>query len=365
MEQTLGHVTHAENLLGALARETRLHATWIPIPFEVGAAERFIPGYGRNWSVRASYRARRILGRELTRRRHDVLFFHTQVTALFSVGLMRQVPSVVSLDATPANFDSVGAAYGHRPARRNWLDERKFNMNRAVFGAAAALIAWSEWAAASLVQDYGVAPSRILVKAPGASRAYFSIGAQRLAERRAKPAVRLLFVGGDFVRKGGPELLEAFKLARLDGPAELHIVTRDAVAETPGVVVHRGLAPNSPALIALFRDADIFVLPSRGECLSLVLMEATAAGTAVISTGVGALREGAVDGKTAIVVDPGDVRSLRAAIERLVDDEGLRARLGLAGHALAKLKFDAEENNRAVIDLLVSIARPVMQGSVA
>jgi glycosyltransferase involved in cell wall biosynthesis len=238
-------------------------------------------------------------------------------------------------------------------------------MNRAVFGAAAALIAWSEWAAASLVQDYGVAPSRILVKAPGASRAYFSIGAQRLAERRAKPAVRLLFVGGDFVRKGGPELLEAFKLARLDGPAELHIVTRDAVAETPGVVVHRGLAPNSPALIALFRDADIFVLPSRGECLSLVLMEATAAGTAVISTGVGALREGAVDGKTAIVVDPGDVRSLRAAIERLVDDEGLRARLGLAGHALAKLKFDAEENNRAIIDLLVSIARPVMQGSVA
>jgi glycosyltransferase involved in cell wall biosynthesis len=365
MEQTLGHITHAENLQTALARQTTIDATWLPIPFAAGRAERLIPGYGHNWSVRASYRARRKLGRELARRPHDVVFFHTQVTALFSVGLMRRVPSVVSLDATPINFDSVGAAYGHRPPARTWLDERKYKMNREVFEAAAALVAWSEWAAASLVRDYGVARSRILVKAPGASQAYFSIGEQRLGDRRVKPAVQLLFVGGDFVRKGGPELMEAFKLARLGRRAELHIVTRDPVAETPGVVVHRGVRPNSPELRALFKSADVFVLPSRGECLSLALMEATAAGAAVISTDVGALPEGAVDGKTAIVVDPGDVHSLGAAIERLVDDDELRTRLGLAGHALAKAKFDADENNRAILDLLVSVASPAAQRSVA
>jgi glycosyltransferase involved in cell wall biosynthesis len=352
MEQTLGHVTHAQNLRAAAARHPELEVTWIPIPFETTGVARFVPGY-RNWSVRASWRARA----RLARGGFDALFFHTQVTSLFSAGLMRRVPSVVSLDATPLNFDSVAEAYGHRRSRGTWLDAQKHRLNVAALSAAKALVTWSEWAASSLVREYGIPRERILVRAPGASRAYLAIGEERSRVRTDAP-IRILFVGGDFRRKGGPSLLEAVRDARTHNRFELHVVTPDPIATSRDVFVHQGVRPNSAELFALFRSADVFVLPSLGECLSVALMEAAAAGLPLISTNVGALAEAAIDGRSALVVSPGDGRSLRLAIERLVDDDDLRARLGRAAHALAVAKFDADRNNGAILELIASITRP-------
>jgi glycosyltransferase involved in cell wall biosynthesis len=357
MEQTLGHITHAQNLRAAIARQTAVAPTWIEIPFDVTGLQRYIPAYRDNWSVRASLRARRRLSRELAVRRHDALFFHTQVTSLFSPGLMRRIPAVVSLDATPLNYDAVGGAYGHQAATGTWLDARKHALNREVFQTARALVTWSDWARASLIADYGVPVERVTVIAPGAAAPYFSIGRERPTHDAARP-VRLLFVGGDFARKGGPLLLESFSQARTQRACELHIVTQTPVSAPAGIIVHHGVRPNSPELLQLYRDADAFILPSLGECLAVVLMEATAAGLPVITSDVGALREAAISDRTAIVVPPRDGRALRAAIERMVDDEALRWRYGGAGHALARAKFDAERNGQLLIQLVASVAGP-------
>jgi glycosyltransferase involved in cell wall biosynthesis len=365
MEQTLGHVTHYQNLAVALQHQTAVHPTWVLVPFATSGVERVIPAYASNWSVRASYRARRQLGRVLAERSHQALFFHTQVTSLFSVGLMRRIPSVLSLDATPINYDSVAEAYGHRPAVGSWLDQRKHDLNRAAFEAAAALVTWSEWAKASLVTDYGVPEAKVSVLAPGAGRHFFTIGAERVRREPTGRPVRLLFVGGDFDRKGGPLLLEAVRGLNTRQKFELHIVTQQAVPERPGVVVHHGVLPNSPTLHRLFRDADAFVLPSRGECLSVVLMEAGAAGLPIVATDVGALREAARQGENALLVRSGDVGALRGALEALVDDEALRARLGASAHVIARRMFDAETNNQRIVDLLAQVARPVDQRRVA
>jgi len=358
MEQTLGHITHSQNLRAALSRQTAIAPTWIEIPFEVTGLERYIPAYRDNWSIRASLRARRRLSRELGLRRHDALFFHTQVTSLFSPRVMRRIPSVVSLDATPLNYDTVGSAYGHQAASGTWLDARKHRLNREVFETARALVTWSEWARASLVADYGIPRERVTVIAPGAAAPYFSIGQERSAAQDPARPVRLLFVGGDFGRKGGPLLLESFAEARTQRACELHVVTQAPVSAPAGVVVHRGVQPNSAELLRLYREADAFILPSFGECLAVVLMEATAAGLPVIASDVGALTEAAVRDRTAIVVPPRDGRSLRAAIERMVDDDALRSRYGGAGHALARAKFDAERNGQLLIQLIASVARP-------
>lgn len=365
MEQTLGHVTHYQNLAMAVQRQSTVIPTWVLVPFATSGVERVIPAFASNWSVRASYRARRQLGRHLAERRHQALFFHTQVTSLFSVGLMRRIPSVVSLDATPINYDSVAEAYGHRPAAGSWLDERKYDLNRAAFDAATALVTWSEWAKASLLADYGVPAEKVTVLAPGAARAFFTIGAERV--RRAPDArpVRLLFVGGDFERKGGPLLLEAVRGMTTRERFELHVVTGQPIAERPGLVVHRGVLPNSPTLHRLFREADAFVLPSRGECLSVVLMEAGAAGLPIVTTDVGALREAARHGEGALLVRPGDITALRGALEAIVDDEALRARLGSASRTLAVEKFDAEKNDQQIVDLIARIAMSLDQRRVA
>jgi glycosyltransferase involved in cell wall biosynthesis len=360
LEQTLGHVTHARNLRDVLTTQQTVLPTWLPIPFEVGGPTRLVPLLRSNWSVRASWRARRALGAALAAQPHDVVLFHTQVTALFSLGLMRRLPAVVSLDATPLNYDSVGQHYGHRAAGAGLLDRRKYLMNRDVFRAAAGLVSWSEWARHSLIDDYGVDPARIQVIAPGAAAAFFELGRARQQQAlqldKGERPVRLLFVGGDFHRKGGPQLLECLQ-GSLAERCELHLVTQEPIPAQRGVHVHRGLAPNSPELVRLFAEADVFVLPSLAECLAVVLMEATAAGLPVVTTDVGALPEAVQPGESGLLVPAGDERALRQALETLVADAQLRWRMGRAGHALAQHKFAAASNGRRLLGLVLELGR--------
>ena len=356
LEQALGHVTHARNLQTAAQARPTIAPTWLPIPFHVQGATQFVPLLRSNWSVRASWRARQALDQALTRTAYDALVFHTQVTALFSVGHMRRIPTVVSMDATPINYDTLAAAYHHRPAGSGWVDRKKYRMNHDVFHSAAKIVAWSEWARQSLLDDYGVDGSRVRVLAPGAAEAYFAIGAQRhhdLPEHLpGSPAQRtqVLFVGGDFERKGGPSLLAAMR-GPLADLCDLHVVTAGALPPQRNVHVYNGVGPNSPELLRLFRAADVFVLPSRGECLAVVLMEATAAGLPVITTDVGALGEAVRDGETGRVIPPADQGALEAALDALVRDPQLRQRMGRGGLALARAQFRADRNNEALLDL--------------
>ncbi|MCC6173982.1 MAG: glycosyltransferase family 4 protein [Chloroflexi bacterium] len=382
LEQTLGHVTHTRNLRAAAASRPGLTPVWLPIPFDVRGAGRFVPLYRGNWSVRASWRARQALHAARAIAPLDALFFHTQVTSLFSVDLMRRVPTIVSLDATPINYDSVGASYGHQAAGDGLLDRQKFRLNRRALHAARALVTWSAWAKRSLVEDYGVPAERIHVLAPGAAEAFFALGRRRIAaamdaddgpadntateggsaplpgapaEMRGGRPIRLLFVGGDWERKGGPDLLAALD-GLTDLPWRLDVVTRAELPAHPGVVVHRA-GPNSPELLELFARADLFVLPSHGECLAVVLMEATAAGLPVVTTDVGALGEAVLPGESGVLLPPNDVGALREALRGLLSDAGRRSRMGRAGHALAIERFDAYRNGQTLFDLLAEHAR--------
>jgi glycosyltransferase involved in cell wall biosynthesis len=368
MEQTLGHVTHAQNLHAMLAERPELTPAWLPIQFGVEGFAKLLPYYRGNWSVRASWRAKRALDGALANGPLDALVFHTQCTALFSVDRMRRIPTLISLDATPINFDDVtrqGGGYDHKVAGQGFLDRQKYLMNRRAFQAASVLVPWSAWARKSLIGDYGVKPDRIHVLAPGAAPAFFELGepGRRALERPSSTEaddpsrpVRLLFVGGDWARKGGPQLLEA--LAGLPaGTWTLDVVTREAVPPTPGVTVHHGVTSNSPTLLRLFSEADLFVLPSLGECLAVVLMEATAAGLPVITTDVGALAEAVSPGETGLVVPPDDILALRQALATLLTDPARRRGMGRAGHALARMRFDAAANNRRLLDLVADLVR--------
>jgi glycosyltransferase involved in cell wall biosynthesis len=168
--------------------------------------------------------------------------------------------------------------------------------------------------------------------------------------------VRVLFVGGDFARKGGPDLLAA-----LQGlpEAELDVVTGGEVGPVPASVrcrVHRGLGPGDPALLELYRRADLFALPSRGDCLPQVLAEAAASGLPLVATATGAMPEIVHDGTNGFLVPVGSPQDLRAALRRLVGDPELRRSMGQESLELARREHDALANHRLIFELMAEVA---------
>jgi glycosyltransferase involved in cell wall biosynthesis len=344
MEQALGHITYTKNLQAAYAREPAVEPRWFPVQQGRGALFGRVPLLRRNWTLLGSARAY-----AATRRNTDdldALLFHTQTVALLSPLAARRLPVILSLDATPANMDSFGAHYGLHEAPGR-IERLKRALHRGVYARAAALTTWSRWTKDSLCDDYGVDPARVTVIHPGIDLTRFPEQLER--PQRARP--RLLFVGGDFVRKGGPELLEAMRggLAQI---CDLDIVTPAPVPATPGVRVHSDLGPNDPRLLALYSQADVFVLPTHADCLAVAIGEALASGLPVVTTGVGGQPEAVRDGISGMIVPPGEVEPLARALRRLVEDYDLRHVFGWSARCTAVERFDAAANARRLLDVV-------------
>jgi glycosyltransferase involved in cell wall biosynthesis/predicted metal-dependent phosphoesterase TrpH len=83
-------------------------------------------------------------------------------------------------------------------------------------------------------------------------------------------------------------------------------------------------------LATIYASCDLFVFPGRAETFGQVLLEAAASGLpSVVTAGTG-VDENVADDETALVVPPGDANGFVAALERLLDDDVLRQKMGLA-----------------------------------
>jgi glycosyltransferase involved in cell wall biosynthesis len=137
----------------------------------------------------------------------------------------------------------------------------------------------------------------------------------------------VLYVGRLSEEKGILEFLEATAgIPRVivgDGPL------RNAVPDAVGFVPPGELGP-------YYVRAAVVVCPSRREGYGVVAREAMAYGRPVVATAVGGLVDAVEDGVTGLLVPPRDPLALRAAIERLLADAGLRARLGAAARDRAR-----------------------------
>jgi glycosyltransferase involved in cell wall biosynthesis len=218
---------------------------------------------------------------------------------------------------------------------------------RQVFARAAGVVAWSQWAADSLSVDYGVEPEKTFVAHPGAPTAFF--GVCRPAESSSRRP-RILFVGGDFERKGGEQLLDAFQT--VSKHADLVVVSDADIVVPDGVIQEKGVLPASERLIEAYASSDIFCLPTLADCTPVVLGEAMAAGLAVIATRVGSNAETITDGETGLLVDPGDTSQLAEALARLVHDDFQRRELGANARQVARQRFHADANATAVFNFL-------------
>jgi glycosyltransferase involved in cell wall biosynthesis/predicted SAM-dependent methyltransferase len=179
----------------------------------------------------------------------------------------------------------------------------------------------------------------------------------RHPRRRADDdAVEVLFVGRQEPRKGLDTLLEAAPGLLRDQP---NVRVRICGADNPYANGRPDLFPewvrihapdvadriifdgdlSDSALFDAYANADVFCAPSRYESFGLVHVEAMMMGLPVVAGDAGGMRETVVTGETGILVPPGEPEGLRAALDRLVGDTELRARMGVAGRERYEREF--------------------------
>jgi len=275
---------------------------------------------------------------------------------------LRRAPVLYAIDCTPIQLFEFGKYYrGQSTDPRSPKGRLAAALLRDFFRRCRRLLPWSQWAAESMVRDYDADPAKVQVLPPGVDVERWRPESR---SRDAQAPFRLLFVGGDFVRKGGPLLLDVFR-RHLSERCSLDVVTTRPIETVPGVTVHIGLSADDPALLGLYQAADVVVVPTHADCFSMTAIEAMACGLPVITSAVGGIPEIVVDGKTGYLLAPGDGEALRATIERLVADASLRHSFGAAGRERALRNFNAEAQARAVIDNLLAElgGRPQQAGS--
>lgn len=360
LEQTLGHITHSKNLLANIRGDASVQPLFAPIEFEMSGLASRIPLY-RNWTIRAGMQARQAVKKMNSKQHVDALFVHTQVPAVLMTNWIKRIPTVVSLDATPMQYDQLGEFYAHAPGNPR-VERLKWRANRACFEHAKQLVTWSTWAKQGLINDYGVPAEKITVIPPGVNLDEWQPQQDKNSQTNS---VKILFVGGDLQRKGGDDLIEAFRHVKAvlsseqSAPqVELHLATRTPIAAEDGLFVYNNMQPNSAELKQLFAQSDLFCLPTYGDCLPMVLAEAGSMGLPLISTDVAAIPEVVEHDKTGLLVRPGDVSQLTNALRTLVENPTLRTQMGQQAARRVRQDHDGTKNANRLLSLMKELTVP-------
>jgi glycosyltransferase involved in cell wall biosynthesis len=193
---------------------------------------------------------------------------------------------------------------------------------------------------------------------------------ERIAPRTATRRVRVVAVGRMVAKKAPLLLLEAFRHAASRLPGELVLdyvgggplfqAARDYVENNDlhDIVTLHGAVPN-PQVLALMNCADIYVQHSvtdaatgNEEGLPVAILEAMAAGLAVVATRHAGIPEAVSDGRTGHLVDEGDTTSMAEHIVTLAQDGDRRRQMGSAGWTVARDRFSWRRERDRLLRLL-------------
>ncbi|MES2460803.1 MAG: glycosyltransferase family 4 protein [Armatimonadota bacterium] len=360
LDQQVGLRTQALNLQRVVSEDSEIEATFVPVRYElplkgaIGMLSRIPRAFPDTVAstLRGVQEIRAGLGKA---KRFDAILWSTWA-AKSVPDLVAAAPSFLVMDMTPSQMEEMGAQYGYTRSRARFMGGWKRRATERIYGEATHLFPWNDWVGRSLQQDWSVPPRKVTSISPGVDTRLFH------PDPSIKPkdgTVRALFVGGDFARKGGDLLLRWASERTNTRSVELHLVTRDTLpgdAENlPGVFVHRGLTNNSPQLVRLYQQCDLFVLPTRADCYSLVALEAMACGLPVVVSNLGGIPDIVVEGETGFLTAPDDYAVLSTRLASLVEDATLRQRMGEAARARACTHFDCFTGIRTILAAMKSV----------
>lgn len=279
-----------------------------------------VPSNGSVGTLTVSLRYRSQIREVLDQEQFDLLHFHEPFVPFLALVALRQSRSVNvatfhAYSGFAPGYELVGRALGPVAASR-------------LHGRIAVSAAARHFADRYLPGDFKVIPNGVDLH-----RFAQAVPVARWQDGRPN----ILFVGRLEPRKGLLHLLKAFRMVRRAGSDCRLLVVGSGPLEREArrYVMTRRLAGveflgrvSDQEKLQLFKTADVFVSPATGrESFGIVLLEAMAAGTAIVCSDIHGYKGVVKRGEQALLVPPGDHRQMAEAILRLVRDTELRVRL--------------------------------------
>lgn len=250
----------------------------------------------------------------------------------------------------------------------SWLDGKRvrpFLDRHVVARLSTTMLAVSEWDRQQLIEHEGIPPGRILVLPNGIAPPPEG-GGRGLADLDVPPGTAVVgSVGRLFEVKGYDYLIRAVALLKArgrslrcvllgDGPEEQRL--KRLIADL-GVGEEVRLMGHRQDVAEIVRALDVAVLPSRAEGSPLVVLEYMALAAPIVATAVGGVPELIDDGVHGLLIPPRDPGALAQAIDQLLDDRTLAARLGAAAQERQRAEHDLDTVVNSLERLYVALAR--------
>lgn len=275
-------------------------------------------------SLRLSGRVKQLLGQQ----QFDVIHLHEPLLPALPLTVLRH-SATINVGTFHSSWDSRVTRLWANPLVRRF--DRRLHARIAVSPRA------RDFAAAHFPGDYAVIPNGIAVDE-------FCDAVPPFAHLR-DGKLNILFVGRLEQRKGFRYLLRAYAQVKAHLPETRLIVVgaydEKAKRRYEGYVASAGIddvlfagAASDEDKARYFKSCDVFCAPSTGsESQGIILLEAMAAGRAIVASDIGGYRGVMTDGREGLFAPPKDVAALVNALSRLLKDPDLRAAMGVAGRA--------------------------------
>lgn len=227
--------------------------------------------------------------------------------------------------------------------------EEALEVQQAVLDRHTRIFTICEWARKSIIEDYGLAPERVVTVGVGTNLEALPAHPKKYEEPN------VLFVGIDWERKGGPLLVETFRRVRAEIPnARLHIVGCSPDVEAPGVEVHGVLRRAVPGERAKFEKlygmATCFSILPDFDPFPNVLFEAQRCGTPIVTFDAGSRRDAMIVGETGLLAEEATPEALAPLFASILGDPTRARQMGEAGRRFVESRFTWPAVARRLLD---------------
>ncbi|MEI6437343.1 MAG: glycosyltransferase family 4 protein [Candidatus Omnitrophota bacterium] len=292
--------------------------------------------------------ARRYVLRRLLRSQYAFTF---QTQSLFDVSTPG-VPNFLYTDHTHLANLYYPSFKNDQLYPQSWIVREK-----SIYHNAAINFTMSSNISRSLIEQYGCPSNKVVCAYAGGN----TISNDFASENDGYSNQSILFVGVDWERKGGPELVEAFKLVLETCPDAKLII----VGCSPNVCLQNCIVVGRVDAVALseyYRKASVFCLPTKIEPFGFVFLEAMSYKLPIVATKIGAIPDFVIDGESGYLLASGDVRGLAAMLVKLLQDPDACSTFGRRGYEVLSGKYTWDNVGAVIKRSIDSILVNEIQG---